>query len=135
MNGGKRHWQTHACLIAAHHSEPVITVQFGDPLFQLLHELLRQTAISEHARLQLRAEIPPGERYATRKRRLPPDPQTCDGLKTSYSLSGVLYVCCHPHFDQPQWTQLRQPASRTRPGWLHLGHSGPIRVADVSADG
>src|ERR1700722_19634123 len=32
------------------------------------------------------------------------------------------------HLDQPQWTQLRQPASRTSPGWLHFGHNGPSAV-------
>ena len=38
------------------------------------------------------------------------------------------------HLDQPQWTQLRQPASRTRPGWLHFGHSGPSVVAALPVD-
>ena len=42
--------------------------------------------------------------------------------------------CRQPHFDQPQWTQLRQPASRTKPGWLHFGQSGPSRVAAVPGE-
>ena len=33
------------------HAEPAVPTQFGDPLLQLLHELLRQAAVGEHARL------------------------------------------------------------------------------------